>query len=90
MACKDDKKLDKFEPEHDDRTWTRNVGHIFLICIISFMIVNIIASSVNQIGTRKSQVTSFENPSQIDFTIGDLKNLMGVRLFANISTKSIE
>jgi len=54
MACKDDKKLDKFEPEHDDRTWTRNNGHIFLICIISFMIINIIASSINQIGTRKS------------------------------------
>ena len=39
MACKDDKKLDKFEPENDNRSWTRNLGQYTFLVAVSIMIV---------------------------------------------------
>ena len=63
MACKDDKKLDKFEPENDNRSWTRNLGSFTFIFVVTFMIIQIISSSIDQIGTLKSQASNFSNPS---------------------------
>jgi hypothetical protein len=48
MASQDDKKLEKFEPENDNRGWTRNLGHMVFVTTVSILIINVIVSSVNQ------------------------------------------
>lgn len=63
MASQDDTKLEKFEPENDDRGWTRNLKHIVVFTTVSVLIINLIVNSVNQIGTQKSQSSTFSNPS---------------------------
>ena len=90
MASQDDKKLEKFEPENDNRGWTRNLGHMVFVTTVSILIINVIVSSVNQIGTQKSQSSTFSSPSQIIFSLSDLENLLAVKMFANMSTYPVE
>lgn len=54
MQSQNEKKLEKFEPENDNRSWTRHIKHIVLALVVLVLITNIIVSSVNQIGTQKS------------------------------------
>ena len=51
MASQDDTKLEKFEPENDNRGWTRNLKHIIFLTTVSALIINLIVNSVYQIGT---------------------------------------
>lgn len=90
MQSQDDKKLEKFEPENDNRGWTRNLGHFIFVATVSILIINVIVSSVNQIGTQKTQSSTFSSPSQIVFSLEDLENLLEVKMFANMSTQPIE
>jgi len=63
MASQDDTKLEKFEPENDNRGWTRNLKHIIFLTTVSALIINLIVNSVYQIGTQKSQSSTFSSPS---------------------------
>lgn len=89
MQSVDDKKLEKFEPENDDRHWTRHTKDLILGIIFLVVLVKILVDSLGQIGSLKSQSSDFSNPSSIDFTLGDIDNLLEMKFFVNMSSASV-
>ena len=90
MTSKNEKNLEKFEPENDNRSWTRHLKPIFIMCVIVAVILQIILVSVQKVGTLKSQSSEFSNPSFIEFSAKDLENLLEVKFFTNVSTASVQ
>ena len=76
MKSVNEKKLEVFEPENDNRHWTRHTKNLVLGIIFLIMIVKILVDSLGQIGSLKSQSSDFSNPSSIDFTLSDIDNLL--------------
>lgn len=90
LKCQDEDKLDIFEPENDDRSWTRHFKVIFIGFVVISLILSIILNSVSKIGTQKSQSSEFSNPSSLTFKLSDIDNLVHVKFFANVTTKEIQ
>ena len=67
MSSQDEKKLEKFEPENENRSWTRHLKPVFIATVALAVLVEIILRSVQQVGTLKSQSSEFSSPSFINF-----------------------
>ena len=90
MKSLNEKKLEVFEPENDMRHWTRHIKYFILALIFLFIILKIVFDSLDQIGTLKSQSSDFSNPSQLEFKLTDIDNLLEMKFFVNMSTESVE
>ena len=54
LDCDDEKKLELFEPENDQLSWTRHLKHVILATVGISILIQIVVSSVGQLGDLKS------------------------------------
>lgn len=55
-----------------------------------YLLVELLVTSINKVGTQKSQSSEFSRPDSIDFGLLDFQNMLEMKFFANMSTVSIE
>ena len=60
-----------------------------MILLAISLFIQIIVSSVGNLGQLKSQSSSVMNPDYIDYSASDLEKLLEIKFFANFSTSSI-
>ena len=90
MGCSDESKLEPFELQNDKKSQSKHFIDLVIYCVSVVLVTNLLMSSFNQIGSQKSQSSSFSTPSTIQFSLEDLENLLEMKLFSNMSTEAIE
>jgi len=89
MSSQNEKKLEKFEPENENKSWKRHVKPVLIGTVALAVLIEVILRSVAQVGTLKSQSSEFSTPSFINFSANDLENLLEMKFFANASSSSV-
>ena len=90
LDCSNEKTLEQFEKENDQRSWTRYIKEMIIYTGALYLLVELLVTSVNKVGTQKSQSSEYSRPNSIDFDLVDFQNMLEMKFFANMSTVSIE
>ena len=90
LDCSNEKTLEQFEKENDRRSWTRYIKEMIIYTGALYLLVELLVTSINKVGTQKSQSSEFSNPDSIDFGLLDFQNMLEMKFFANMSTVTIE